>query len=216
MTINRITFTENAVKGFEGRTKTDEVEVTLEGKAYDKFFDAAETKLADAKWETEKNGVWRKGDAGDDIEDLVFVSKLLKKLTSGKVVEIKGNKKDKKEKTPKSDVPVDKKKMKIMKEQRKRRTLRTKMEDALDDYVIDMIKSRRVLMYENLVKVAKENGITIKGMDNGHRKMNVQNSLRARYLREESVFIDGAELRISKAELKKHLEAAEEGEEEAA
>jgi len=220
MSINRITFTENSVKAFDGRTKLQEVDTSaLSGKAYAQFVETVETKLTEHAWIPESSSLWRRGDEGDVLDNINFIEKAVKKLSSGKVVEIKAKGKDKKAKKPKaekSDTPKDKKKMKILKEQRKRRTLRTKFEDALDDFVIDMIKSRRTLIYDNLVKVAKENGVVIKGMDNGHCKMNVQNSLRARYLREEVVFVNGVEMKISKAELKKHLDAAENGEEEEA
>lgn len=215
ITINRIKYENSIIKAFDGRSKVAEVDLSkLTEQQYFITIDAFEgviiTKL---KWEagTEK-GTIRQGkgkplpvkteaELKSFIEDLADEAQkeIIKAAVKG------SNATPAKEPKTKAEKNADgKKKMQISNEQRKRKSARTVVEDALDDYVIEkgndgrlLVKGRRMLIVSKLHKVAQENGFLAKGVDNGHLKMNVQNVLRGKYNRGEDVFINKVKYNIN-------------------
>lgn len=194
MKITRIKYEDDCIKAFDGREKVGEFKTSdISDKVYGAMIEELETRLVDdGKWTAESNQL-RMGDEGKPLEgDFVeMMTKLQKRHSSGK-----SEKKDAKKKKDKQELNAKgKKRMIIYPEQRVRKSKYTEVEDALDDFCVYVKgngkKPRRILDMVKLNKVAKENGIVIKGMDNGHCKMNVQNSLRARYLRGEETYVDG-------------------------
>lgn len=275
--ITRITFIDNKIKGFNGRTKVDEIDLSaLDLDRYKQAVNETEKQLVKLDWMPEGDAkTWRIGNGKQFGKDLTQIRKFCDKLVaapdaklkvkpvSEKAVEAKQPKEEKKkgekserqlahearvaakkketaEKREKKEAekaakrkareeerakrlasPRDPKKMYVAPEQRKRKSLRTTVEDALDAYVIDVVKSRRMLKMKLLEEVARDNKLVPKGRDNGHIKMNVQNQLRALFVSEQPVTIAGKEYVISEKELAayaasiaKEVDEEEEGGEE--
>lgn len=164
------------IKFFNKRAKVGEVEISNSTK----LAAALATHLEKAPVEVKK------------IDELVaYANDLLEEGKGKRKAKTESKSTEKKERDPKDFNKDGKRRMRILPEQRVRKTERTEVEDELDNFCVYVKGSRRILEMKNLVKVAKENNIEVRGMDNGHAKMNVQNSLRAKYLRGENVYING-------------------------
>jgi len=215
-TINRIKYENNAVKCFDGRTKTHEIDTsTIPEKEYFVRVEKLETHLVDKKkWES-ADGQLRAGKEGGEVT-VVEIEKFFKSPVSvkpePKAAKAKPLPGEKKPKAEKSD---DKKHMKIMKEQRVRKSPRLDIEDALDKFLIEegrdgrlLVKGRRMLKEKALDKVAKENGIVLKGENPGHMKMNLRNILVARYKRGDEVMVGGTAYQLKTTSDKKSKKRA--------
>lgn len=273
--VNRITFADNKIRAFSGRTKLDEIDLgPLDLSQFKNAVTQVEKQLVKLDWLPEGDArTWRSAPSskafGKDLTSVRgFCEKLLtnpeavlpaKRATAtGRFQAASPNQSNK----PKSDKPLterqqahadrvafrkketaekkvrreeekaarkaervkkaaeraaapkDGNRMHITPEQRKRKTLRLSVEDALDAHVIDLVKSRRMLRIKDLEAVAKENGITPKGKDNGHIKMNVQNQIRSKFVSEQPVFIGGKKHIISEKELAAYAASLEKDEDE--
>lgn len=215
--INRITVVDGKLKGFQGRTKIDEVNMEeLSDAQFGKALQHIEDTLGEHyKWLPDVQHVWRFS-AGHSVEvgdDLQVFRAYVEALKAGKTSSLKPKKekvvavKAKKEPKPKRVLTPEeiaerklKNRMTITPDQRVRKTLKLTIEEELDAYVIEHVKSRRMLQMDRLNKVAADNGLTIKGRDNGHCKMNLQNSVKGMFLRGEAVKINGKTFTITEKE----------------
>lgn len=210
-TVTRIKFENGMVRSFDGRSLVHELDISnYTNKQHDACMNRFEILMektvqehADKGWRFE-NKQWRSGGAHLTVKDIEKAFDLTTLVGAKEPVLKKGDKVKigkSKEVLEVTEIVTDR--MRVTAEQRVRKTPVTEMELALDDFILEhgrdntlRVKGRRMINQKNFDRVVKENGLVVKGNNNGQRKMNLRNMLVARYNRGEEVTIGGTSFKL--------------------
>lgn len=205
MTISRIKYEGQTIKAFDGRKKVAEVSLEEESKAiFNGVWESLVEEFEADEWVQDGNQ-WKDetGDTNIQMDEAQFVS-YIGDLVSDATAELG----DEALADDGEEEEEERKGLNIPEKYRAAygpgQNCGDELIQAMDDAgVSDEIKGRRYLDMDKLYAIAAENGITPKGANNGHIKMNVANMLRGKLRRGEDVTILGKPLVIAAEPAKK-------------